>query len=245
MIKKIFASVILFICLLSNAVFAYKWVQYDGSWYVLNETTNVFLSSVLFDAGDGVYYLKEDGRMVTGWWKDPSSGAYYFFDNRNVASNGRMIFGLHMIDGFYHYFLEDGKLATSDKLYELKQVYGNFKADYDGYLYSDDKLLRDISLERSEFYSNTQYYYDANMNNLALSNIVSPYKSDTSNMAKSQVINEGNYNDGTNTSNPYNAVSNVAGGTNYYIDEYGRYRSAYVDPKISDFEIYGPAITSK
>lgn len=242
MFKKFFASSVLFICLISSQVFAYKWVQYGDDWYVLNETTNTFLTSILFDAGSGVYYLKEDGRMVTGWWKDPNNGKYYFFDNRQGSSYGAMIFGLRMIDGFYFYFNQDGSLATSDKLYELKKVYNEYYADYDGYLYSDNHIMRDTSLQKSELYSNPIYYNDPNMDNLTISKIVKPSKTDSSFLNnKSQVINNTNAKDEEHTDNPYNISTGVSGGTNYYIDENGILRMDYQPPKISDFEIYGPA----
>ena len=192
----------------------------------------------MFDAGDGVFYLKEDGKMVTGWWKDPKSDSYYFFDNRNLASNGRMIFGLHMIDGFYFYFNQDGKLATSTKLYELEKVVDNYYADYDGYLYSNNNLLRDISLQKSEFYSNPDYYMNPNMNNLELSKIISPTKTNSVGV-NSQVINN-NPNGGQYTDNPYNAVVDVSGGTNYYVDEYGITHLDQKQKPLSDLEIYGP-----
>ena len=241
MVKKIFASVILFICLLSNVVFAYKWVQFDGYWYVLNETTNTFLTSLLFDTRDGVFYLKEDGKMVTGWWQDPKSQAYYFFDNRNLASNGSMIFGLHMIDGFYFYFNQDGKLATSTKLYELEKVVDDYYADYDGYLYSNNSMLRDISLQKSEFYSNPKYYNDPNMTNLTLSTIISPIKTSAGSLANSQVLNSANIKIEANTNNPYNSVSNVSGGTNYYVDENGVVRNDEKPKPLSNLEVLGPA----
>ena len=239
MFKKFFASSVLFICLISSSVFAYKWVQYGDDWYVLNESTNVFLTSVLFDAGSGVYYLKEDGKMVTGWWKDPNNGKYYFFDNRQGSAYGAMIFGLRMIDGFYYYFNTDGSLATSKKLYELEPVYGGYYADYDGYLYANNNLLRDISLEKSEFYTNPAYYYDPNMNNLTLSNIIGQVKTDVNSLANAQVINKA-VNEGTNTTNPYNTVTNVSGGTNYYFDEYGRIRNDEKQKPLSELEMYGP-----
>ena len=241
MLKKIFASSVLFICLISSSVFAYKWVQYGEDWYVLNETTNVFLTSVLFDAGSGVYYLKEDGKMVTGWWKDTNNGKYYFFDNRQGSSYGSMIFGLRMIDGFYFYFNQDGTLATSEKLYVLKNVYNDYYADYDGYLYSDNHLIRDISLQKSEFYSNPSYYYDPNMTNLALSKIVSPDKTNASFLNQSQVLNNSSVDLNSNTDNPYNIVSSVEGGTNYYVDEYGRVRIDEKQKPLSSLEVLGPA----
>lgn len=243
MVKKLFIGVMVLICFTSNTVFAHQWVKFDNNWYVLNEYTGTFLTDVVFDSGSGVYYIGSDGKMVTGWWKNPGTQKYYYFDNKNEAILGSMLFGLHMIDGYYFYFNNDGTLATSDKLYQLKKVYGDFEADFDGYLYSNGVILRDISIAKSEFYSNAAYYSDPNMNNLVFSTLyTTPNKTNASNLANSQIINQANVSDGTNTTNPYNSVSSVSGGTNYYVDEYGRVRSDYQDKPISNFEIYGPMI---
>ena len=119
-------------------------------------------------------------------------------------------------------------------------MYGGYYADYDGYLYANNNVLRDISLAKSEFYSNPAYYNDPNMNNLALSNLVGQVNTDVNSLANSQVINSARVSDGANTTNKYNTVTDISGGTNYYIDEYGRMLNDEKQKPLSDLEVYGP-----
>ena len=235
--KKIFISLIIILSLfISTSVYAYRWVKSDNNWYVLNEATGEYLKGILLDAGEGVYYLDEEGRAVSGWWKNPKTEKFYFFDNKQDRNFGAMIFGLHVVDGYSYYFGDDGSLQASDKEGEYKNVFGDYYADYKGYLYNNNQLVRDTSIAKSEFYTNPLYYDNPNLNNYYLANfdkVSSPFDAAVEKKSDVNVDNAG-------TGGKKSAGSNSSGGTNYSVDELGIIHDNTPLPETSAFEKFGP-----
>ena len=154
----------------AGSAFAYRWVKSDSNWYVVDETTGEFLENVLLDVGDNVYYLSEEGKMMTGWWRNDESGKYYFFSNKPGLNYGGMLFGLHMIDGYYRYFGDDGSLVVANELGSYVRAYNEYYADSNGKLYYANQLMRDVSEAKSEYYTDPIYYREPTLNNYFLAN---------------------------------------------------------------------------
>lgn len=234
--KKILALVIALMMVLTTNVFAYRWVESGSDWYVLNEDSGEYLKSMLLDVGDNVYYLDGDGKLVTGWWKNTKTKKYYFFDNKIDRNYGGMVFGLHMIDGYYYYFGDDGSLQTSEKAGVYRKVYQEYYADHDGFLYYDNVLMRDTSIAKSEFYTNPIYYSNPNLNNyyLAYHDQIGQAK-ELGNTMKSEVDISKATGEITKS-----AASNTSGGVNYDVDEFGRIHVHDGVKEISADEKFGP-----
>ena len=233
--KRILAVAMILSLALSSSAFAHKFVEYAGDWYVVNENTNEFLKGVLLDVGDSVYYLDENGKLVTGWWLNEKSNKYYFFDNDENKNLGGMLFGLHMIDGYYRYFGNDGALATSDREGDYKKVYKEYYADYTGKLYFNNELQRDTSINKSEYYSDPLYYKNVNLNNYYLANYGKVQEVGIAHSANNAASGQGNALDETKRKEGI-----AYGGTDYYIDDMGRVIMPEDTFKISDGEKYGP-----
>lgn len=244
--KKGIVLIITILCvMLSSSAFAYRWVESEGLWYVYDDATNEYLKNSLLDVGDGVYYLKDDGAMVTGWWRNDETGAYYFFSNKDDKDYGGMVFGLHMIDGYFHYFNDNGTLATSDEEGSYKKVYADFWADSDGYLYYSNQILHDTTTAKSEFYTNAIYYKEEALNNefLALRDtsfkkfkVEKVEKSDnSSSWTKQEATARARQNKGKATS----------GGTNYWVDEQGKIHVMEQAEEMTAAEKYGPMNINK
>lgn len=238
--KKIIALALIIAVVFSTNVFAYRWVKADNDWYVYDDATGEKLSNILLDTGDNVYYLDDTGKMVVGWWKNPATKKIYFFDNNVDRSYGGMVFGLHMIDGYYRYFGDDGSLQTSGEPMGFRKVYLDFWADYVGNLYFNNELLRDESVDKSEYYTKTEYYTNSNLNNfyLAKYDVISVLPDDliAGNGNNSTTIDTTNNSDKVKTS-----ASTTAGGTDYYVDREGHVTVPDHTGTIGQFEIYGPA----
>ena len=234
--KKVFSIIIAMILIMTSSVFAYRWVEYENNWYVLNEDSGEYLKGILLDTGDNVYYLDAEGKLVTGWWRNPHTKKYYFFDNKVDRNYGGMIFGLHMIDGYYYYFGDDGSLQTSEEKGQYKKVYQEFYADSEGYLYYDNVLMRDTSIAKSEFYTNTLYYNNVNLNNYYLAYFDNAGTAkDIEGEEKSEINASHMAKDSKKTS-----ASNTSGGTNYSVDSEGRVQLYDPIPETSMAEKYGP-----
>ena len=234
--KRILALVLTLMMIMTTNVFAHRWVQYGIDWYVLNEDSGEYLKGILLDVGDNVYYLDGEGKLVTGWWRNPNTKKYYFFDNKVDRNYGGMVFGLHMIDGYYYYFGDDGAVSTSDKKGTYKKVYQEFYADSDGYLYYDNVLMRDTSIAKSEFYTNPAYYTNVNLNNYYLANFDQPGQArDLAGDEKSEVNISQASKEKTKTS-----ASATTGGTNYDVDAEGRVHTYGDIFETSPAEKFGP-----
>ena len=237
--KRILALVLIVSVVLQTAAFAYRWEEKNGDWYVLNTNKNEYLKGTLLDVGDNVYYLDTEGKLVTGWWQNLKTQKYYFFDNKKDRNLGGMIFGLHMIDGYYYYFGSDGSLQTSSEKGELRKVFQDYYADYDGYLYKDDKLQRDTSIMRSEYYTDAGYYENILLNNYFLANHDTNAKIKKSEIAKKSNINTDSATTGTKkTSDPHK----TSGGTNYEVDDMGRIVVYGDEFETRPQEKYGPMV---
>lgn len=241
--KKILAVVLVLVVVLSTNIFAYRWVEYNNNWYVLDESKNEFLTSMLLDTVDNVYYLDREGKLTTGWWQNPTTKKYYFFDNKADRNLGGMVFGLHQIDGYYYYFGDDGALATADRAGTFKNVYKDYYADSNGYLYNDNTLMRDTSIAKSEYYTNTLYYDNVNLNNYYLANYDKEW------LAKEAVVHEKeNKKSKVDTSNATEGENKSAdthltsGGTNYGVNAEGRVELYDAIPETKAAEKYGPMI---
>lgn len=233
--KKVLALVIALMIVLTSNVFAYRWIESGSDWFVLNEDSGEYLKGMLLDVGDNVYYLDAEGRLVTGWWRNPTSKKYYFFDNKIDRNYGGMVFGLHMIDGYYYYFGDDGSLQTSAAAGTYRKVYQEYYADNEGYLYYDNVLMRDTSIAKSEFYTNPAYYTNVNLNNYYLANYDhAGTAKDMAGVEKSE-INISQAKEQTKTSS-----SDTSGGTNYTVDEYGRIHTYGDIYETQAAEKYGP-----
>ena len=234
--KRALSLIIALILLMTSSVFAYRWVERDNDWYVLNEDSGEYLKSLLLDVGDNVYYLNPEGKLITGWWRNPNTKKYYFFDNKVDRNYGGMVFGLHMIDGYYYYFGDDGSLQTSDEKGSYKKVYQEYYADNEGYLYYDNVLMRDTSIAKSEFYTNVLYYTNVNLNNYYLANF------DTVGTAKDIAGEEKSEINMTHAAkeSKKSSGSNTSGGTNYSVDDEGRIQLHDPIPETSMAEKYGP-----
>ena len=239
--KKILALGLVLVMAFSTSTFALSWVMNDNSWYVLDEDAGEYLKGVIVDTGHNVYYLDDEGRMVVGWWRNPKTNKYYFFSNKDDKDYGGMLFGLHMIDGYYRYFNDDGSLATSDIKGDYKNVYKECYADSNGLLYTNNELMRDITIAKSEYYSNDIYYLNNDLNNYYLAYHDTSFRLfEIDHSQDSGAVSQGNRQVGTNTER-VKSGSDTSGGTNYYVDESGKVRLIESELAISDLERIGPS----
>ena len=83
------------------------WI-YDGeSWYRVDAKGNV-LKNQLYEENNDLYWLGEDGKMLTNGWHQNEQGKWnYFEENGKAAKNGWRTIG----DSEY-YFLKSGTMAT-------------------------------------------------------------------------------------------------------------------------------------
>ena len=234
--KRFYVLILSLVLIMTTNVFAYRWVENDGVWSVVNEDTNEMLKSKILDTGDGVYYLDKDGKMVIGWWQNPNTKKSYFFDNDIDRKYGQMVFGLHMIDGYYHYFGDDGSLQTSGVINKYVKVYEDYYADYKGYLYRNDELMRDVSIARSEYYTNPVYYTNPLLNNYYLANY--------DNSTKIEETTKSNINDDLANTEQLESFDGtvILGGTDYTINEYGKIIAPDKSSEIQPEEKYGPSV---
>lgn len=233
--RRLFTLIFAFIMIFTTNVFAYRWVAYNNDWYVLDESNDQYLKSILLDVGNNVYYLDDEGKMVTGWCHNSSTDKYYFFDNNQNRNYGGMVFGFNMIDGYYRYFNADGSLATSKKQGEYEKVYLEFYADYQGNLYYNNVLMRDTSNTKSEYYSNPIYYSDDALNNYYLA------KYDTIQEIRLQVSdNTISYDSKKGKTKDASGDGLITGGTNYYVDESGTVHTYGDIYETKPFEKFGP-----
>ena len=243
--KRVISLVACLVLIMTSSVFAYRWVESNDDWYVLDESTGEYLKGMLLDTGDNVYYLNQEGKLVIGWWVNQKTGKIYFFSNRDDKDYGGMLFGLHVIDGYTYYFEDDGSLAMTNREGEIKKVYGEYYVDSAGFIYLNNELQRDTSIFKSEFYTNPAYYSEPNLNNYYLANYDSVVLPSTlklgirNNLDTSSVI----YQNGDMVSVPKrNTASNTAGGTNYEVDEKGRVHMFDPEFETQPAEKYGPMI---
>ena len=235
--KKFLLLVIAFLMILSTNALAYRWVAYNNEWYVLDESNNQYLENILLDVGNNVYYLDNEGKMVTGWWKNNKTGKYYFFDNNKNRNYGGMVFGFNMVDGYYRYFTEDGSLATSMKKGEYSKVYLEFYADYEGNLYYNNVLMRDTSNAKSEYYSDPIYYTNDMLNNYYLAKYDTVKGLDT---IKGNDTDTSSYDTKKGKTKDASGDGLITGGTDYYVDESGRVHTYGDIYETEYFEKYGP-----
>ena len=238
--KKILLFVLLFIIMFSSIAFAYRWVEHGGNWSVLDENTNEYVTNRLLDTGNSVYYLDRNGNMMTGWYYNTSADKFYFFSNNPNQNYGGMVFGLTIIDGYYRYFEDNGTLATSNKQGEYLKVYGEYYADYYGNLYFANNLLRDTSVAKSNYYTNALYYTNEALNNYFMAKSNQAQKLED---VKNNAIN--NQEDNSNVSETQRKKDSTGGhlalgGTDYYIDDYGKIHMGDDTFETQGFEKFGP-----
>ena len=82
--KRVISLVACLVLIMTSSVFAYRWVESNDDWYVLDESTGEYLKGMLLDTGDNVYYLNQEGKLVIGWWVNQKTEKIYFFSNRDV-----------------------------------------------------------------------------------------------------------------------------------------------------------------
>ena len=241
--KRIIAFALVVILALSSNVFAYRWEEVNGAWYVKNESNGEYLKSTLLDTNNNVYYLNGEGKLETGWFMNKKTKKYFFFDNNPKRSLGAMVFGLHMVDGYYYYFGSDGSLQTADRKGEFKKVFQDYYADVEGYLYQNDKLMRDTSIIRSEYYTNPLYYENINLNNYYLA------YHDMGSIKKKELVTNSLESDneimtrGTSMENQKSAdIYKTSGGTDYYVDDWGHVKGVEIEYETREAEKYGPML---
>ena len=234
--KSVLALVLGLILALSTNVFAYRWIESGSDWFVLNEETGEYLKGMLLDVGDNVYYLDPEGKLVTGWWRNSKTNKYYFFDNKLDRNYGGMVFGLHMVDGYYYYFGDDGSLQTSGQEGRYRKVYQEYYADKDGFLYYDNELMRDTSIAKSEYYTDKAYYENINYNNYYLANHGHAITARELNSVSKSEINISQ----ASAENTKSAASTTSGGTNYSIDAYGVVHTYGDTFETKEAEKFGP-----
>lgn len=246
--KRILALVLVLTFVIGSNAFAYRWVGDGVTWHVYNDETNEQLKNILLDTGDNVYYIDANGIMVTGWWKNPTTNKYYFFDNNIDRNLGAMAFGLHTIDGYYYYFGDDGSLQTADAAGNYKNVYMDFWADKNGYLYNNNVLMRDVSVNKSDYYTDTTYYTNPFFNNYVFSlygttiNPTAITKEETTNKGGSKIItNQANFSKTREDGTKKDAGTGASGGDDYIVDAYGHVIAPDHTGTIKNSEIYGPA----
>ena len=60
------------------------WVQNGDRWW-FQCTDDWYPTNGLYEIDDVGYAFDQWGYMMTGWWKDPSNGLYYYFDLNSGA----------------------------------------------------------------------------------------------------------------------------------------------------------------
>ena len=226
----------------TTSTFALSWVKRENFWYVLDEVAGEYLKGVVVDTGENVYYLDDEGRMVVGWWRNPKTNKYYFFANKDNKDYGGMLFGLHMIDGYYRYFTNDGSLATSDKKGEYKKVYKECYADSNGLLYTNNELMRDVTIGKSEYYSNDIYYHNGDLNNYYLAHHDTTFRLFEIDHTKDNAGGASNQNRQAGTTKErVKSGTDTSGGANYSVDERGSIHLNESQTALSDLEKIGPS----
>ena len=76
--NKFYVLTLILVFILGTNVFAYRWVEQNDLWYVLDENKNEYLKDKLLDVGDNVYYINSEGVVVTGWWYNSKSKKILF-----------------------------------------------------------------------------------------------------------------------------------------------------------------------
>lgn len=237
-----------FVVMLASQVFAYNysWIEDGIHWRVRDDDTGENLKDILLDVGNNVYYLDGNGNMITGWWRNPETDKVYFFDNNETRNYGGMVFGLHMIDGYYRYFGADGSLAVAEKedsnIY--RKVYVDFWADAQGKLYYNNQLLRDTTTNKSEYYTDPAYYTNDYMNNAYLASHGDAYqpigrigKDGKEDRSPEVTDYEADLN---STGSEKSSASRTSGGTDYTVDAEGHVSVPDHSAQISNEEKYGP-----
>lgn len=168
---KRFLCLLFLVLLLFNLyvdAFAYRWKEINNEWYAMDDEVDICLPNKLIDDNGRVYCTDEYGKILLGWYYNNNNQNAYFFDNnRNADTCGQMAFGMKMIDGYLRYFADNGALVRAEEQGQYRQVstadeYKDYYADYDGNLYYNNALQRDVSKSRSDYYTDIRYYeYDA------------------------------------------------------------------------------------
>ena len=130
--NKLVALIIILALVLSTNAFSYTWHESNGDWYVILNDKGELAKNTLLDTGTNVYFFDNTGKLVTGWWKDERTSKIYFFNNKKGDNLGGMVFGLHEIDGYKHYFADDGSLVTAKTKGNFVKAYKDYYADYYG-----------------------------------------------------------------------------------------------------------------
>lgn len=169
------------------------WVQFDNSWYyvrsgalVRNEILHLGKKSYyigydgkmwkdsfcfVYDEDtdtDSIYYVDENGYVVTGWYKMKEEDALYYFEN-----NGKAADGIKNISGVTYYFIEgrmQTEYATVDNnnfyyfdekgIAHSREIQGNgwIKCDENWFYIENQKVVRRTFLQLGKY----KYYFDKN-----------------------------------------------------------------------------------
>lgn len=229
-----------FVLLFTLNTFAYTWYESNGNWYILLNDKGEVVKDALLDTGTNVYFFDSTGKLMTGWWKDRHTDKIYFFDNKKGDSLGGMVFGLHEIDGYKHYFADDGSLVTATTKGSFVKAYKDYYADYYGYLYFENQLQRDMSIAKSEYYTNTMYYDNIDLNNYYLARGDEITDMTILRKMRDEVKAKSNDSGDNYTTQKSADTHKTSGGLNYYVDEYGRVKTYGDIYETQEAEKYGP-----
>lgn len=88
--------------------------------------------------GKAYYYFKDNGKMVTGWYKE--EGKYYYFslEKDDDYEKGQRVTGLLETEGNTYYFNANGIMVTSD----WQQIRANDNKDYMVYFNNDGTMKK-------------------------------------------------------------------------------------------------------
>lgn len=91
-----------------------KWHHFadDGWGYISDGTLQIGWATIenpyakTNQASYGRYYFNANGRMQTGWFKDPVTGYTYYLNPISDGTLGNMCMGWYLIDNAWYYFEE-------------------------------------------------------------------------------------------------------------------------------------------
>lgn len=120
------------------------WYKFpNGSWgYFVNH--NQLIKNSTVNEGDNEYAIGDDGKMLTGWFKDSTDHKSYFFRSDGVECKGWL-----KTDGLWYYFDNTGAMMTGWQ--KINNIWYFFNKDtgvmahnikVDGYYLTSDGSLQ-------------------------------------------------------------------------------------------------------
>lgn len=97
------------------------WVQDGAGSWLFTEGGRTYAKEWAYIhnpyAGEGQenaswFRFDDDGKLHTGWYRDPQEGSWYYLHDQADGSLGRMYKGWQLIGGHWYYFESSGRMAT-------------------------------------------------------------------------------------------------------------------------------------